>query len=76
MSNLEDISEYMKGVVCNPGNYGVNYDKLAEKLKKLVANTIGTDKFEITKDETSGSLVVNLSPEATAAYRAIMRGDE
>lgn len=76
MSNLDDISEYMKGVVCKSGNEAIDYDKLAEKLRKLIADTLGTDKFEITKGETPGSLVVNLSPEAAAAYYAIMEEDK
>ena len=74
MPSLEDVSEYMKGVICKPYSEGVDYDKMAEKLRKLISGTLGTDKFEITKGETPGSLVVNLSPEAIAAYCAIMGG--
>lgn len=72
MPNLEDVSEYMKGVVCKPGSEGVDYDKMAEKFRKLISGTLGTDKFEITKGKTPGSLVVNLSSEAIAAYNTFI----
>lgn len=74
--NLEDVSEYMKDVVCKPGNEGIDYDNMAKKFRKVLSDLLGTDKFEITKGETPGSLVVKLSPEASAAYCAIMTGDK
>ena len=76
MPDLEDVSEYMKGVVCKPGNDGIDYDNMAKAFRKVISDLLGTDKFEITRGETPGSLVVRLSPEAAEAYCAIMRGDK
>ena len=76
MPNLEDVSEYMKGVVCKPRDEGIDYDNMAKAFRKVISDLLGTDKFEITRGETPGSLVVRLSPEAAEAYCAIMRGDK